>query len=122
MVKKVIGKANDFELIFELKEGDCWEAVTPPNIYGEYPVELWAYDTAGNVSYMATMLYIVSEHTLQAYLIPIEYAGILDSQELIALLDQYGLEAVLAELKILQGGVDHWKESTLILAKKDTYA
>ncbi|MCH1973533.1 Ig-like domain repeat protein [Muricomes sp. OA1] len=122
MVDRVIGKANDFELIFVHKEGDCWEAVTPPNVYGEYPVELWAYDTAGNVSYMATMLYIVSEHTLQAYLIPIEYAGILDSQELIALLDQYGLEAVLAELKILQGGVDHWRESTLILEKKDTYA
>ena len=71
---------------------------------------------------MATMLYIVSEHTLQAYLIPIEYAGILDSQELIALLDQYGLEVVLTELKILQGGVEDWKKSALILAKKDTYA
>lgn len=119
MVKKVIGKANDFELIFVYKEGDCWEAVTPPNIYGEYPVELWAYDSAGNVSYMATMLYIVSEHTLQAYLIPIEYAGILDSKELISSLDQYGLEAVLAELKILQGGVGDCKRLALTLEKKD---
>ena len=55
---------------------------------------------------MATMLYIVSEHTMQAYLIPFEYAGVMDNKELTAKLDQYGLTAVLDELKIL-GGVEN---------------
>lgn len=99
-VDRVIGKANDFELVFKQVEKGCWQAATPPNVYGEYPVELWAWDTAGNMSYMATMLYIVSEHTMQAYLIPFEYAGIMDNKELTAKLDRYGLTAVLAELKL----------------------
>ena len=102
MIERVIGKANDFELVFKHKEGDCWEAVTPSNIYGEYPVELWVYDTAGNSAYMATMLYIISKTTFLAYLIPFEYMGILDTEELTARLDTFGLEAV---LKQLEGGV-----------------
>lgn len=106
MVDRVIGRANDFDLIFKEVEDGCWQAATPPNVYGEYPVELWAWDTAGNMSYMATMLYIVSEHTMQAYLIPFEYAGVMDNKELTAKLDQYGLTAVLDELKIL-GGVEN---------------
>ena len=101
MVDRVIGKANDFELVFKEVEDGCWQAATPPNVYGEYPVELW-----GNMSYMATMLYIVSEHIMQAYLIPFEYAGVMDNKELTAKLDQYGLTAVLDELKIL-GGVEN---------------
>lgn len=107
MVDRVVGKANDFELVFERGEGGCWEAVAPANIYGEYPVEIWAYDAAGNVSYMATMLYIISKQTLHAYLIPMEYIGILNNTELVAKLDERGLKAVLKELEELKGGADY---------------
>lgn len=109
MVDRVIGKANDFELVFERGEGDCWEAVAPANAYGEYPVEIWAYDTAGNISYMATMLYIVSKQTLRAYLIPMEYVGILNNAELVARLDERGLKAVLSELRELERRCGLWQ-------------
>lgn len=106
MVDRVIGIADEFELIFERAEGDCWTAVTPANVFGEYVMEIWAYDTAGNASYMATMLYMVSKHTMQSYLIPFEYAGIVDHSELITRLDEYGIEAVLTELQELKGGAE----------------
>lgn len=106
MVDRVVGIADEFELIFERAEGDCWTAVTPANVFGEYVMEIWAYDTAGNASYMATMLYLVSKHTMQAYLIPFEYSGLLDDTALIAKLDEYGLEAVITELQELVGGAE----------------
>lgn len=104
MVDRVIGKADDFELIFDRTEGGHWQPVAPSNLYGDYPVEIWAYDTAGNISYLATMLYIISKKTLRGYLIPYEYIGTISSDELIAKLDTCELKAVLKELDTLKGG------------------
>ncbi len=105
MVKSLIGKANDFELIFEHVSGEEWQAATPPDAYGQYAIELWATDEAGNVSYMASMLYLVSRYTLQGYLIPAEYSGLVKTDELIAMLDSFGLAAAIAKLKEMKGGV-----------------
>lgn len=106
MVERVIGKANVFEIVFDHVEGDRWVAVTPPNVFGEYVMEIWAYDTAGNASYTATMLYLVSKHTMQAYLIPFEFAGILNGKELIAMLDESGVDSTLSKLRKIKGGAE----------------
>lgn len=80
MVTKVIGKANNFDIIFN-REGDVWKADVPFTQWGEYAIELWAYDDAGNVSYLFKMLYIVSKHTMEAILIPYDFAASFTVQE-----------------------------------------
>ena len=59
MVEKVIGKNPNFEIIFYFIEGQRWEAELPPNLSGEYYIDLYAYDKAGNVGYMSKALFEV---------------------------------------------------------------
>lgn len=59
MVEKMIGKADGFEIIFTPQEG-LWKATVPRKIdSGNYNVEIRAYDSAGNESYIATVLFTV---------------------------------------------------------------
>ena len=43
-----------------------WETTVPMSAYGDYVVELWAKDDAGNVGYYATVLITVDLSGLQA--------------------------------------------------------
>lgn len=52
MVQRVFGRANDFEVIFEHQEGDWWTITVPANLEGEYIVDIYAEDEAGNVSHI----------------------------------------------------------------------
>lgn len=81
MVVKVIGKADKFELVFEKTGENRWETIVPPDTWGEYVLEIYAHDDAGNVSYITKMLYLVSKHTMQAILIPFGYAASLSMDQ-----------------------------------------
>lgn len=81
MVRRVYGKANDFDIIFNHIEGDRWETILPGNMYGEYVVELYAEDTAGNVSYFCTMLFIIFGHTVQCYIVPEGFSGKVETRD-----------------------------------------
>lgn len=69
MVTRVVGRANDFDLIFTRKNGDVWEANVPSMPSGEYAVELTATDEAGNVSYKAQALLVIDTTRLCVKLI-----------------------------------------------------
>lgn len=59
-VAKVIGKADEFELVFiHNKATDLWEAVVPKTDNGVYIVDLWAVDEVGNESHYAKALFTV---------------------------------------------------------------
>lgn len=75
MVTKVSGKANGIEISFEWVSGDRWEAIVPANLEGEYAVELYAHDDTGNVTYACTMLFAISGHELQGYVVPRGFAA-----------------------------------------------
>lgn len=70
MVKRVFGRANGTEISFERKGGDRWEAIVPSNLEGEYIVELYAENDAGNITYFCKSLFVVSGHELHAYVVP----------------------------------------------------
>ena len=74
MVQRVIGKGNDFELVLE-KNGDEWKALIPANLSGEYAIELWAEDAAGNRSYLASAIFIIDASMLCAHIILQEYVA-----------------------------------------------
>lgn len=97
MVKRIIGKANGFKLIFEYVGTGRWEATVPSNLGGEYVVEIWAEDDAGNISYVTKMLYVVSKHTMQAYLIPYEIIGNIENKGYSAGMNDYDLQALLCD-------------------------
>lgn len=69
MVTRVVGRANDFDLVFTRKNGDVWEANVPSMPSGEYAVELTAEDEAGNVSYKAQALLVIDTTRLCVKLI-----------------------------------------------------
>lgn len=65
MVRRVSGTANGVRILFERAEGNRWEARVPPNLSGEYAVDLYAEDMAGNVSYCCKMLFAISGHKMR---------------------------------------------------------
>lgn len=65
MVVKVWGSVNGNDIIFVLQEGDIWTCQVPPVEDGEYIVDLYAIDEAGNQAYTATILFTVdSKHLI----------------------------------------------------------
>ncbi len=75
MVTKVFGEANGFEVIFTYKEGNRWEITVPSNLEGEYVVEIFAEDEAGNTSYVCAMLFIICGHEIQVKVLDGGYTG-----------------------------------------------
>lgn len=65
MVKRVYGRVEGQDVIFTLNhETGLWTCVVPPTLDGEYIVDLYAEDEAGNVSYLATILFTVDSKNL----------------------------------------------------------
>lgn len=74
MVTRVYGKANNAEIIFTHIKGDRWETTVPWTADGEYIVELMADDEAGNTAYVCSVLFVVSGHEFNGYIIPRGYS------------------------------------------------
>lgn len=64
-IKRVIGKVNGQDIIFSKGEGNWWDIAIPPSLSGEYVVEVYAEDVAGNYSYLCKMLFSICGHELQ---------------------------------------------------------
>lgn len=61
MVKRVYGKCDSKDIIFFFNsESGLWETTIPRDADGEYIVEIYAEDEAGNTSFFAKMLFTVS--------------------------------------------------------------
>lgn len=60
MVVRVYGSANGVDITFTPIGDDRWECIVPRVPSGEYVVDLYAEDEAGNIGYAATMLFIVN--------------------------------------------------------------
>lgn len=89
MVKRVYGKANNFEVSFTLNPvTERWEAAVPSELDGEFYVELYAEDYAGNTSYLCKVLFIITGHTLKIKVIDDGYKANMDSNEYKANMDR----------------------------------
>ncbi len=65
MVVRVYGSANGLDIVFSPLGDDRWNCVVPKLPGGEYVVDLYAEDEAGNIGYAATALFIVdAKHLL----------------------------------------------------------
>ena len=65
MVMRVWGSVNGQEIVFVPRENDIWTCQVPPVEDGEYIVDLYAVDEAGNQAYTATILFTVdSKHLI----------------------------------------------------------
>ena len=65
MVVKVWGRINaTHEVVFTPQGNDIWTCKVPPVEDGEYIVDLYAVDEAGNQSYTATILFTVDSRHL----------------------------------------------------------
>lgn len=59
MVVKVYGSCEGASIVFTSMGGDLWECDVPISNSGEYVIDLYAEDDAGNIAYTATILFIV---------------------------------------------------------------
>lgn len=67
MVTRVWGNCNEYEIIFNYNQTTGqWDAIVPMSEYGDYVVELYAEDDAGNVGYYATVLVTIDLSNLHA--------------------------------------------------------
>lgn len=64
MVEKVIGKSNELELIFEKCEDGSWKIAVPRNVFGQYYLDIYAIDQAGNQTFVAKALFEVDPFSL----------------------------------------------------------
>ena len=72
-VKKVFGRIDGTDIIFQRTSGTRWEIPVPYDEDGQYVVEIIAEDDAGNQSYLAKMLWTVDTSLLCAHLEPVPY-------------------------------------------------
>lgn len=89
MITRAYGNVNGQEIILTRVQGDKWETFVPFDEDGEYIIELWAEDEAGNTGYYCTMLLEIAGHELQtcviteSFTLEVEvkkYAGIPETQ------------------------------------------
>lgn len=73
MVIRLEGKLGGQLVIFDHIEGDRWEATVPPDLYGEYVLELVATDSAGNKGFAAKYLLTIDLSGLCVHLRPYPY-------------------------------------------------
>jgi hypothetical protein len=73
-VVKMTGRIDSVEIVFSLSETGAWIATVPPDIYGEFVVEVTALDEAGNAAYSTAMLFTVDIGDLSFSVIPLSYA------------------------------------------------
>lgn len=60
MIKRVYGSVEGVEVIFTpTSDENVWECAVPMAEDGEYVIELYAEDEAGNKAYAATMLFAI---------------------------------------------------------------
>lgn len=97
MVTLVWGVANGVQISFSYLEGDVWTADVPWTDDGEYAMELWGEDDAGNRSYLCRTVWVISGHEIAAYVIPEGYAGSLDRADYSALPELGEYLAAMAE-------------------------
>lgn len=75
MVTQVYGVANGAKIILSNISGRIWETDVPWTEDGEYAVELYADDDAGNTAYLCSMLFVISGHEMRGYVVPRGYEG-----------------------------------------------
>lgn len=63
-VARLIGRTDTFEVIFDKIADDHWSVEVPANVVGEYIMDLFAVDEAGNVGFMATAMFTVDTTNL----------------------------------------------------------
>lgn len=73
MVVRAYGTVNGSQIILTPAGGDRWEAAVPFDEDGEYVAEFFAEDEAGNTGYLCTILFAITGHTMQAYIVPRGY-------------------------------------------------
>lgn len=56
MILRIAGTCDGAEIVLTRGASGRWETTVPAKANGEYPVELWAEDEAGNRSYFCTLL------------------------------------------------------------------
>ena len=72
-VERLIGKTDSFEVIFDRLNDNSWTVNVPSNIIGEYVMDLYAYDEAGNLGFLATAMFTVDTSNLCLHLSIIKY-------------------------------------------------
>lgn len=65
MVVAVWGKIDGNDVVFSRGEGDKWNATIPLSTAGQFVVELWAEDDAGNRAFFARVLVTFDPLTLK---------------------------------------------------------
>lgn len=73
MVVKLIGSINGDSVVFQRFDGDVWEATIPKNLNGQYIIELYAYDEAGNIGYATKYIMTIDLKSLCIKLEPLQY-------------------------------------------------
>lgn len=65
MVVAVWGKIDGNDVVFTHGEGDKWNVTVPLSTAGQFIVELWAEDDAGNRAFFAKVLITFDPRTLR---------------------------------------------------------
>lgn len=95
MIIRVYGRANGTEITFTHAGGDIWTAQVPSNLAGEFVVDLWAENDAGQTAYVCKVLFAIHGHELQVSILDRGFSGKLSLCGLIAELEKKCLSAEL---------------------------
>ena len=72
-IARMVGRIGSSDIVFYSKDGD-WVATVPPGLYGEFIIEVTAFDQAGNTAYSTSMLFVIDPSDLSFKVIPLSFA------------------------------------------------
>lgn len=84
MVISLIGRADNYDLVFSQNEQGQWETIVPVDLTdGMYVIELWATDESGNIGYYTGFLYLFDGRMTQLELLDEKFSILISSGKFI---------------------------------------
>lgn len=80
-VKRLIGKVDQIEIVFERMEGDLWQVQVPGDEDCTYILELYAADEAGNETFMTRIFFEYDRSSKKVIIKPVPYLAVMVAQQ-----------------------------------------
>ena len=104
MVTAVWGKIDGNEVVFRRGEGNGWKATVPLTTAGQFIVELWAEDDAGNRAFFAKVLITFDPRTLRMSFSVMEFGSLFSEADVRSIFSKNDVRSIFSEKKYEKGG------------------
>lgn len=98
MIVSLIGRADNYDIVFHQNEQGQWEAAVPVDLTdGMYVIELWVRDESGNIAYYTGFLYLFDGRMTQLELVDDKFSISISSGKFVLDLRERTFDVLVSE-------------------------